>query len=169
MFNQCPKQKFFMKALFSQFLSSSQLEIQVQVSVLSLDYFISKQNLHLELGLQVRIFLFICFNYLLISSSFCIHFLSRRKILWCLWLKFLWLWNGCELSDLQVKSSSEYFHDPSKQSISQSIVQIATTWWSLCLCICQPSKLRLFTCPMPFAVCSAMWISTSSETVNLRF
>lgn len=37
MFNQCPKQNFLIKVLFSQLLNSSQLEIQVQVYVLTLD------------------------------------------------------------------------------------------------------------------------------------
>lgn len=66
-----------MKGLFSQILSSSHLEIQAQVSVLSLDYFISKQKLHLELGLQTRIF---CLFQLFTDKLFVLcSFLIQKK------------------------------------------------------------------------------------------
>ena len=57
-----------MKVLFSQLLSSCQLEISVQVYVLTLDYLTSKQKLHLELGYRQGFFQLFTVLFFVLSS-----------------------------------------------------------------------------------------------------
>lgn len=156
MFNQCPKQNFLMKVLFSQIPNTSQLEIQVYV--LTLDQQTAAASVIWVTGrdfFSVIHSTVLCFKYISYPSAFMGKVPSTVKLPWIIWPV-----NEIQLWVFSWSKSTVHFTEQCSNShhLAKSLLML----W--------PAKQTVaIYLPHTLHVCGGMWTSSSSQTAKLRF